>query len=109
MHGLLVAPRPRKFHLLDVGFAIELSGKEALYVTHPVSAARVTINDRFEFLLCVVRLFPHGCTKCGDCLPRCPESLNIPELLWQTHQETGEISGPAWDHEGDLLKKDLRS
>lgn len=51
------------------------------------------------------------CTKCGDCLPRCPESLNIPELLWQTHQEleTGEISGPAWDHEGDLLKKDLRS
>ena len=51
------------------------------------------------------------CTKCGDCLPRCPEKLNIPELLWQGHQEleTGEISGPAWDHEGDLLKKDLRS
>ena len=51
------------------------------------------------------------CTKCGDCLPRCPESLDIPQLLWKAHQEleTGEISGPAWDHEGDLLKKDLRS
>ena len=51
------------------------------------------------------------CTKCGDCLPRCPENLNIPDLLWQTHKEleTGEISGPAWDHEGDLLEEDLRS
>jgi len=51
------------------------------------------------------------CTKCGDCLPRCPEQLNIPDLLWSTHKEleTGAISGPTWDHEGDLLKKDLRS
>jgi predicted aldo/keto reductase-like oxidoreductase len=51
------------------------------------------------------------CTRCGDCLPRCPETLNIPDLLWQTHKEleTGEISGPAWDHEGDLLEEDLRS
>jgi predicted aldo/keto reductase-like oxidoreductase len=51
------------------------------------------------------------CTKCGDCLPRCPEQLDIPQLLWEAHKEleTGVISGPAWDHEGDLLKKDLRS
>ena len=26
------------------------------------------------------------CTDCGDCLPRCPEQLNIPELLRDTHQ-----------------------
>ena len=26
------------------------------------------------------------CTDCGDCLPRCPESLNIPKLLLDTHQ-----------------------
>ncbi|MEM8642240.1 MAG: aldo/keto reductase [Cyanobacteria bacterium P01_G01_bin.54] len=25
------------------------------------------------------------CTDCGDCLPRCPEQLPIPELLRQTH------------------------
>ena len=51
------------------------------------------------------------CTKCGDCLPRCPESLDVPQLLWQAHKEleTGVISGPAWDHEGDLLKQDLKS
>lgn len=26
------------------------------------------------------------CTECGDCLPRCPENLNIPQLLQDTHQ-----------------------
>ncbi len=26
------------------------------------------------------------CTECGDCLPRCPEKLNIPQLLQDTHQ-----------------------
>ena len=52
-----------------------------------------------------------ACTKCGDCLPRCPERLKIPELLWEGHKEleTGEVRAPAWDHEGDLLEKDLKS
>lgn len=26
------------------------------------------------------------CTGCGDCLPRCPEKLNIPNLLLDAHQ-----------------------
>ena len=26
------------------------------------------------------------CTNCGDCLPRCPENLDIPKLLLDTHQ-----------------------
>ena len=26
------------------------------------------------------------CTECGDCLPRCPEKLNVPQLLTDTHQ-----------------------
>jgi hypothetical protein len=26
------------------------------------------------------------CTDCGDCLPRCPEALDIPALLRDTHQ-----------------------
>ena len=26
------------------------------------------------------------CTSCGDCLPRCPEQLDIPALLRDTHQ-----------------------
>ncbi|MBE9167070.1 aldo/keto reductase [Pleurocapsales cyanobacterium LEGE 06147] len=26
------------------------------------------------------------CTNCGDCLPRCPEKLDIPKLLQDTHQ-----------------------
>lgn len=26
------------------------------------------------------------CTECGDCLPRCPENLDIPRLLEDTHQ-----------------------
>lgn len=31
------------------------------------------------------------CTHCGDCLPRCPEHLPIPDLLNDTHQR---LSGP---------------
>ena len=38
------------------------------------------------------------CTDCGDCLPRCPEQLNIPTLLRDTHQR---LNGPErrrlWD------------
>lgn len=31
------------------------------------------------------------CTECGDCLPRCPEGLEIPTLLQDTHQR---LKGP---------------
>lgn len=27
-----------------------------------------------------------GCERCGECLPRCPHQLPIPELLAETHQ-----------------------
>jgi predicted aldo/keto reductase-like oxidoreductase len=32
------------------------------------------------------------CTDCGDCLPRCPEKLDIPHLLRDTH---GRLKGTA--------------
>lgn len=32
------------------------------------------------------------CTECGDCLPKCPENLDIPSLLQDTHQR---LNGPA--------------
>ena len=31
--------------------------------------------------------FASKCTECGDCLPRCPEKLEIPKLLKETHKE----------------------
>jgi len=31
--------------------------------------------------------FAFNCTECGDCLPRCPENLNIPKLLLETHEK----------------------
>ena len=31
------------------------------------------------------------CTSCGDCLPRCPQKLNIPALLEDAHQR---LNGP---------------
>lgn len=33
------------------------------------------------------------CTDCGECLPRCPEALNIPKLLKETHRMLGEGEG----------------
>lgn len=32
------------------------------------------------------------CTDCGDCLPRCPQGLNIPALLEDAHQR---LNGPS--------------
>lgn len=41
--------------------------------------------------------FAFKCTECGDCLPRCPENLKIPELLMETHKKlfdrTGYVKG----------------
>ena len=31
--------------------------------------------------------FAFNCTECGDCLPRCPENLNIPLLVMETHKK----------------------
>ena len=30
--------------------------------------------------------FSFNCTECGDCIPRCPENLDIPKLLMETHK-----------------------
>jgi uncharacterized protein len=39
------------------------------------------------------------CTDCGDCLPRCPQALNIPQLLGDAHDRlhTGE-GRRLWDN-----------
>jgi len=38
------------------------------------------------------------CTACGDCLPRCPEHLDIPALLKDTHQHLQSVPGHRlWD------------
>ncbi len=31
--------------------------------------------------------YAHKCTECGDCLPRCPEKLPIPQFLLETHHK----------------------
>ncbi len=45
---------------------------------------------RYQMLENAGHWFPgkkgNSCTECGDCLPRCPEQLNIPFLLKDTHQ-----------------------
>jgi uncharacterized protein len=38
------------------------------------------------------------CTECGECLPRCPEKLDIPALLADTHQRLkGKEGRRLWD------------
>lgn len=38
------------------------------------------------------------CTDCGDCLPRCPEQLDIPTLLRDTHQRLkGKTRRRLWE------------
>lgn len=38
------------------------------------------------------------CSDCGDCLPRCPEQLNIPDLLRDTHRRlSGHKRRRLWE------------
>lgn len=38
------------------------------------------------------------CTECGDCLPKCPENLDIPYLLQNAHETlNGKTSRRLWD------------
>jgi predicted aldo/keto reductase-like oxidoreductase len=38
------------------------------------------------------------CTQCGDCLPRCPENLDIPTLLFDSHQRlNGSFRRRLWE------------
>ncbi len=38
------------------------------------------------------------CSECGDCLPRCPEQLNIPALLKDTHERLHDQPRPRlWE------------
>ena len=36
--------------------------------------------------------FASSCTECGDCLPKCPEKLEIPKLLFGTHDKLFDTS-----------------
>lgn len=51
---------------------------------------------RYQMLENAGHWFPgtrgNRCTECGDCLPRCPENLPIPQLLQDTHQR---LNGPS--------------
>ena len=39
------------------------------------------------------------CNDCGECLPRCPEGLNIPALLRETHSILDDKEGKRrWNH-----------
>jgi uncharacterized protein len=38
------------------------------------------------------------CTDCGECIPKCPENLDIPALLKDTHSRLSSVSGRRlWD------------
>ncbi|MDJ0845397.1 aldo/keto reductase [Crocosphaera sp.] len=40
----------------------------------------------------------HRCTDCGDCLPRCPEKLEIPKLLTDAHRRlNGATRRRLWE------------
>ncbi|BFM38953.1 aldo/keto reductase [Synechocystis sp. LKSZ1] len=57
---------------------------------------------RYQMLENAGHWFPgrrgHHCTDCGDCLPRCPEQLAIPNLLRDAHQRLqGQARRRLWD------------
>jgi uncharacterized protein len=59
-------------------------------------------NYRYTMLENAGHWFPgnkgNHCTNCGDCLPRCPEKLDIPALLADAHQQlNGSSRRRLWE------------
>lgn len=59
-------------------------------------------NYRYSMLENAGHWFPgnkgNRCTTCGDCLPRCPEQLDIPTLLADAHQKlNGSARRRLWE------------
>ncbi len=57
---------------------------------------------RYQMLENAGHWFPgkkgNKCTECGDCLPRCPEQLNIPKLLKNSHESlNGSARRRLWE------------
>ena len=57
---------------------------------------------RYQMLENAGHWFPgkkgNACTECGDCLPRCPSQLPIPQLLQEAHQRlNGKPRRRLWE------------
>jgi len=37
-----------------------------------------------------------GCVGCGACLKKCPQHINIPDMMTQIKTEVGKAEAPAW-------------
>jgi len=49
--------------------------------------------------------FAFACTECGDCLPKCPEKLDIPRLLFETHHQLFDRKAYLKNKVMEFLKK----
>jgi len=49
--------------------------------------------------------FASNCTECGDCLPRCPERLDIPRLLKETHRRLFSLPTVLRNRFADLQRQ----
>lgn len=49
--------------------------------------------------------YASNCTECDDCIPRCPENLQIPTLLFETHNELFR----RWDYLKKAIYEFLKS
>lgn len=70
---LINIPEVLRFRNLDVAFDLRSFGQYRYNMFSPT-------DDWFT------GAYGNRCTDCGDCLPRCPENLEIPRLLRDTHQ-----------------------
>jgi predicted aldo/keto reductase-like oxidoreductase len=73
-------PCPQHVNIPEV---LRLRNMEVAFGTHEYGAFRYNLLDGDDDWF--HGHTGHRCTECGECLPRCPENLDIPRLLFDAH------------------------
>jgi predicted aldo/keto reductase-like oxidoreductase len=73
-------------YCMDCSFGVDIPGIFEIYNDYKKSENK-DIASRSYFLFTAEEARADKCQKCGECMSKCPQQINIPEELEKIHQE----------------------